>query len=76
MFKRLVKRPFSSRSRYGKRDYVLMPGRYVGEAQQVATGEPCEDMARLMALLNEQFTDSARLESVIRENVARMGYGR
>jgi type I restriction enzyme M protein len=53
-----------------------MPGRYVGEAQQVATGEPCEDMARLMALLNEQFTDSARLESVIRENVARMGYGR
>ena len=53
-----------------------MPGRYVGEAQQVATGELCEDMARLMALLNELFTDSARLESVIRENVARMGYGR
>ena len=59
-----------------KHDYVLTPGRYVGAAEQEEDGEPFEDkMARLTAQLNEQFGESARLEVVIRENLARLGYG-
>lgn len=59
-----------------KHDYVLTPGRYVGAAEQVDDGEPFEEkMARLTAQLNEQFDESARLEAVIRENLARLGYG-
>jgi type I restriction enzyme M protein len=55
---------------------VLTPGRYVGAAEQEADDEPFEDkMARLTAQLNEQFAESARLEAVIRENLARLGYG-
>lgn len=58
-----------------KHDYVLTPGRYVGAAEQEADGELFEDkMARLTAQLNEQFGESARLEAVIRENLARLGY--
>lgn len=60
-----------------KHDYVLTPGHYVGAAEQETDGEPFEDiMARLTAQLNEQFRESARLEAVIRENLARLGYGR
>ncbi len=59
-----------------KHDYVLTPGRYVGAAEQEADGEPFEEkMARLTAQLNEQFGESARLEAMIRENLARLGYG-
>jgi type I restriction enzyme M protein len=59
-----------------KHDYVLTPGRYVGAAEQEADGEPFEDkMARLTAQLNDQFGESTRLEAVIRENLARLGYG-
>lgn len=59
-----------------KHDYVLTPGRYVGAAEQEEDGEPFEaKMARLTAQLNEQFGESARLEAVIRENLARLGYG-
>lgn len=59
-----------------KHDYVLTPGRYVGAAEQEEDGEPFEEkMARLTAQLNEQFGESARLEAVIRENLARLGYG-
>ena len=59
-----------------KHDYVLTPGRYVGAAKQETDGEPFEDkMMRLTAQLNEQFKESARLEAVIRENLARLGYG-
>lgn len=58
-----------------KHDYVLTPGRYVGAAEQEADGEPFEDkMARLTATLNEQFAESAKLETAIRENLARLGY--
>jgi len=58
-----------------KHDYVLTPGRYVGAPEQEADGEPFEEkMARLTAQLNEQFGESARLEAVIRENLARLGY--
>ncbi len=59
-----------------KHDYVLTPGRYVGAVEQEADGEPFEDkMARLTATLNEQFAESAKLETAIRENLARLGYG-
>lgn len=59
-----------------KHDYVLTPGRYVGAAEQEPDGEPFgEKMARLTAQLDEQFAESARLEQVIRQNLARLGYG-
>ena len=58
-----------------KHDYVLTPGRYVGAAEQQTDGEPFEDkMVKLAAQLNEQFGESARLETAIRENLARLGY--
>ncbi|SDW76562.1 type I restriction-modification system subunit M [Nitrosomonas communis] len=59
-----------------KHDYVLTPGRYVEASEQQTDGEPFEDkMARLTALLNEQFAESARLEKAIRENLEELGYG-
>jgi type I restriction enzyme M protein len=59
-----------------KHDYVLTPGRYVGAAEQQTDGEPFEDkMARLTEQLNEQFNESALLETTIRKNLARLGYG-
>jgi type I restriction enzyme M protein len=59
-----------------KHDHVLTPGRYVGAEEQEADGEPFEEkMARLTVQLETQFGESARLEKVIRENLARLGYG-
>jgi type I restriction enzyme M protein len=59
-----------------KYDYVLTPGRYVGAAEQEEDGEPFEEkMTRLTAQLDQQFAESARLEKVIRESLARLGYG-
>jgi type I restriction enzyme M protein len=59
----------------GKADYVLTPGRYVGAAAQEADAEPFEEkMARLTAALGDQFKESARLETVIRKNLAGLGY--
>lgn len=59
-----------------KHDHVLTPGRYVGAAEQEADGEPFEEkMARLTAQLDAEFGESARLEKVIRENLAGLGYG-
>jgi type I restriction enzyme M protein len=56
-------------------DYVLTPGRYVGAAAVEDDGEPFpEVMARLTEQLREQFAESARLEAVIRQNLARLGY--
>jgi len=58
-----------------KHDYVLAPGRHVGAAAQEVDGEPFEEkMARLSVQLNEQFSESARLESMIRQNLERLGY--
>jgi type I restriction enzyme M protein len=38
-------------------------------------GEPFEEkMVRLTATLQEQFAESARLEQIIRDNLARLGY--
>ncbi len=42
--------------------YVLTPGRYVGAEEVEDDGEPFEEkMARLVATLEEQFAESARL---------------
>ena len=58
-----------------KHDYVLTPGRYVGAEE----GEDDDDalagkMRRLTAQLDEQFTESARLEAETRKNMQRLGF--
>lgn len=59
-----------------KHEYVLTPGRYVGAAQRESDGEPFDEkMTRFTAQLDKQFAESAGLEKVIRENLARLGYG-
>jgi type I restriction enzyme M protein len=56
--------------------YVLTPGRYVGAEEVEDDGEPFEEkMARLVAELNVQFAESARLEQAIQENLKGLGYG-
>jgi type I restriction enzyme M protein len=56
--------------------YVLTPGRYVGAEDVEDDGEPFEQkMTRLVAALDEQFAESARLETAIRENLRGLGYG-
>jgi type I restriction enzyme M protein len=55
--------------------YVLTPGRYVGAEATVDDDEPFEEkMERLTKLLDEQFSESARLESEIRQNLRGLGY--
>ncbi|USE36589.1 class I SAM-dependent DNA methyltransferase [Endozoicomonas sp. SCSIO W0465] len=52
-----------------KHDFVLTPGRYVGAAEQDDDGEPlAEKMIRLTGLLQEQFSESDRLEEEIKKN--------
>ncbi|MCS6297531.1 MAG: type I restriction-modification system subunit M [Nitrospira sp.] len=56
-------------------DYMLTPARYVGATDQEGDGELFEDkMARLTAQLNEQFSESAQLQEVIRLNLSGLGY--
>ncbi|MCK9593840.1 MAG: type I restriction-modification system subunit M [Methanoregula sp.] len=56
-------------------NFVLTPGRYVGAEIVEDDGEPFDEkMKRLTATLNEQFAESDRLEKVIRENLAGLGY--
>lgn len=55
---------------------MLTPGRYVGAEAQEDDGEPFEEkMKRLVATLNEQFTESDKLEGQIRKNLKELGYG-
>jgi type I restriction enzyme M protein len=59
-----------------KHDYVLIPSRYVGAAEQETDGELFgTKMERFTEQLNNQFTETARLEAVIRKHLARLGYG-
>ena len=55
-------------------NYALTPGRYVGaeEAEDDVLFE--EKMPLLVAELEEQFTESARLEQEIRKNIWELGY--
>lgn len=56
--------------------YVLTPGRYVGAEALEDDGEPFEEkMPRLVAELNAQFAESAKLEEAIQENLRGLGYG-
>ncbi|MDB6134644.1 MAG: adenine-specific DNA-methyltransferase [Verrucomicrobiales bacterium] len=56
--------------------HVLTPGRYVGAADEEDDGEPFEEkMTRLVAELNVQFAESARLEQSIKANLGGIGYG-
>ena len=56
--------------------HVLTPGRYVGAEDAEDDSEPFEEkMKRLTSTLDEQFTESARLENVIRKNLENVAYG-
>jgi type I restriction enzyme M protein len=57
-------------------NYVLTPGRYVGAEDVEDDGIPFEEkMNTLTTQLAEQFTESARLENLIREKLKEVGYG-
>jgi type I restriction enzyme M protein len=56
--------------------HVLTPGRYVGAEEVIDDGEPFEEkMSRLVAELNAQFAESAKLEQAIKANLRGLGYG-
>ena len=55
--------------------HVLTPGRYVGAQELADDGDPFEEkMPRLVAELNAQFAESAKLEAAIRANLKGLGY--
>jgi type I restriction enzyme M protein len=55
--------------------HVLTPGRYVGAEEAVDDGDPFEEkMPRLVAELESQFAESAKLEAAIRANLKGIGY--
>jgi type I restriction enzyme M protein len=59
-----------------KHGFVLTPGRYVGAAEIEDEGEPFEEkMPRLVAELEAQFAESAKLEKAIRNNLKDFPYG-
>jgi len=54
--------------------YVLTPGRYVGAEEVEDDGESFEEkMPRLVAELNAQFVESAKLEKAIQDNLRGLG---
>ena len=58
-----------------KQEYILTPGRYVGTEEVEDDGVPfAEKMSELTKTLSEQFKESARLEAMIKENLAGLGY--
>ncbi len=57
--------------------FVLTPGRYVGAEEVEDDGEPFEEkMKGLVAQLQEQFAEGARLQHDIRKTLSELGYGR
>lgn len=59
-----------------KHGHVLTPGRYVGAEAQEDDGEPFEEkMKRLTATLRQQQAEAAKLDAVIRDNLAQLGFG-
>jgi len=55
--------------------FVLTPGRYVGTEEIADDGDPLEEkMPRLIAELQSQFAESAKLEQVIKSNLRGLGY--
>ena len=58
-----------------KQEYILTPGRFVGTVQEEDDGIPfAHKMQELTATLSEQFKESARLEEMIKKNLAGLGY--
>ncbi len=56
--------------------YVLTPGRYVGAEEVEDDGEAFEEkMGRLVARLEEQLKESARMEKAIRDSLGSFWYG-
>jgi type I restriction enzyme M protein len=56
---------------------VLTPGRYVDAEEVEDDGEAFEQkMPRLIAELEGQFAESAKLEKTIRQNLKGLGYER
>jgi type I restriction enzyme M protein len=57
-------------------NHILTPGRYVGMEEAEDDGEPFEEkMERLTEKLYKQLAESAQLESAIRANMEKLGYG-
>ena len=55
--------------------HVLTPGRYVGAEEVADDGDPFEEkMPRLVAELNAQFAESAKLEGAIKANLKGLGF--
>jgi type I restriction enzyme M protein len=58
-----------------KQEYILTPGRFVGTEEVEDDGIPfAEKMGELTTTLGEQFKESTRLEAMIKENLAGLGY--
>ncbi len=58
-----------------RHDHVLTPGRYVGAEPQPDDGEPFEaKMQRLVAELQAQQAEGARLDAAIAENLQMLGF--
>ena len=58
-----------------KHNHILTPGRYVGAAEIEDDGEPFEEkMLRLTNHLQQQFIESKKIESQIKENLKELGY--
>ena len=56
--------------------FVLTPGRYVGAEEIEDDSEPFEvKLAQLVATLERQFAEGAKLEKTIRENLRELGHG-
>lgn len=59
-----------------KHYFVLTPGRYVGMAPLEDDGEPFEEkMINLTRQLEQQFTEADKLETTIKDNLRKLGYG-
>ena len=55
--------------------HLLTPGRYVGAEEIEGDGEPFQKkMKRLTSKLDEQFTQTTKLEKAIRKNLDSLGY--
>ena len=55
--------------------HILTPGRYVGAEKTTDDGEAFDElMPKLVAELNAQFAESAKLETAIKENLRGIGY--
>ncbi|MCK7510534.1 MAG: nucleolar 14 family protein [Desulfobacterales bacterium] len=55
---------------------MLTPGRYVGAEAQEDDGEPFEEkMKRLVAQLQDQQAEAAKLDAAIIANLRELGYG-